>query len=232
MSPGDLCSHLCAGILLALIAREHVYIEGPPGTAKTMLAEATAPRSTAVRVVLQVVSNAVGLDFFFYQLHRDTRLSELVGDMVVLREKDPEQEGGEVIRTVNRPGGILTSQVVPLHAPHGMDAHSTAPQCANSCVCGADLRAGRYIPSARRGPERAAQDPERTAVRGRLSIAPCTVLISVLAWHPSDGYHMTRAHDVSPSQDHRLPLLTAIATGNPPGEAGAFISSVGAHQMN
>jgi MoxR-like ATPase len=34
------------GILLALTAREHVYIEGPPGTAKTMLAEVTDTRIT------------------------------------------------------------------------------------------------------------------------------------------------------------------------------------------
>ena len=67
-------------IMLGLIAREHIYLEGPPGTAKTMLAEIT--------------SEAADLQFFFYQLHRDTRLAELVGDTVIFRERD--ETGGEL----------------------------------------------------------------------------------------------------------------------------------------
>jgi MoxR-like ATPase len=86
------------GILLGVIAREHIYLEGPPGTAKTMLAEVT--------------SDAAELKFFFYQLHRDTRLAELVGDTVIFRERD--ESGGEVIRQVNRKGGILTSEICVL----------------------------------------------------------------------------------------------------------------------
>ena len=86
------------GILLGVIAREHIYLEGPPGTAKTMLAEVT--------------SDAAELKFFFYQLHRDTRLAELVGDTVIFREQD--DSGGEVIRQVNRKGGILTSEICVL----------------------------------------------------------------------------------------------------------------------
>jgi MoxR-like ATPase len=66
-------------ILLGVIAREHIYLEGPPGTAKTMLAEIT--------------SEAAELTFFFYQLHRDTRLAELVGDTVIFREQ--ERSGGD-----------------------------------------------------------------------------------------------------------------------------------------
>jgi len=84
-------------LLLGLIAREHIYLEGPPGTAKTMLAEIT--------------SEAAELEFFFYQLHRDTRLAELVGDTVIFRE---QESGGEVIRQMNRKGGILTSQICVL----------------------------------------------------------------------------------------------------------------------
>ena len=84
-------------LLLGLIAREHIYLEGPPGTAKTMLAEIT--------------SEAAGLEFFFYQLHRDTRLAELVGDTVIFRE---QESGGEIIRQMNRKGGILTSQICVL----------------------------------------------------------------------------------------------------------------------
>jgi MoxR-like ATPase len=85
-------------ILLGLIAREHIYLEGPPGTAKTMLAELT--------------SEAADLHFFFYQLHRDTRLAELVGDTVIFRER--ETSGGEVIRQMNRKGGILTAEICVL----------------------------------------------------------------------------------------------------------------------
>ncbi len=85
-------------IMLGLIAREHIYLEGPPGTAKTMLAELT--------------SEAAALHFFFYQLHRDTRLAELVGDTVIFRERD--DSGGEIIRQMNRKGGILTAEICVL----------------------------------------------------------------------------------------------------------------------
>ena len=92
------------GILLALIAREHVYIEGAPGTAKTMLAELTA--------------KAADLSFYFYQFHRDTRLSELIGDYIITREKeqgsDGNSEDGELIRQKLVPGGILTTQLAVL----------------------------------------------------------------------------------------------------------------------
>lgn len=83
-------------LLLGVISREHIYIEGPPGTAKTMLAE--------------IISGAAKLKFFFYQLHRDTRLSELLGDLVISRETQ-ENGGGELIRQRIVEGGILTSQI-------------------------------------------------------------------------------------------------------------------------
>ena len=54
-------------LLLGLVCREHIYLEGPPGAAKTRMAEIAARGSS--------------LQFFFYQLHRDTRLQELVGDL-------------------------------------------------------------------------------------------------------------------------------------------------------
>ncbi len=85
------------GILLALLAREHVYIEGAPGTAKTMLAEITA--------------RAASLEFYFYQFHRDTRLSELIGDYVIQRD---DTEDGEIIRQRLIRGGILTAQLAVL----------------------------------------------------------------------------------------------------------------------
>ncbi len=85
-------------LLLALLCREHVYLEGPPGAAKTRMAEAAA--------------RAAGLRFFFYQLHRDTRLAELVGDVVL--EREPLPGGGERIAQRTLPGGIATAEVCVL----------------------------------------------------------------------------------------------------------------------
>ena len=81
-------------LLLGIISREHIYIQGPPGTAKTMLSE--------------IISKSAELDFFFYQMHRDTRLSELVGDLVISRE---DTKDGELIRQDIIKGGILTSEI-------------------------------------------------------------------------------------------------------------------------
>ncbi len=86
-------------LLLGLVCREHVYLEGPPGTAKTRMAELTARGSS--------------LSFFFYQLHRDTRLAELVGDVVL--ERRPVEDGeGERIHQRIEPGGILSAEVAVL----------------------------------------------------------------------------------------------------------------------
>ncbi|NIP37975.1 MAG: MoxR family ATPase, partial [Candidatus Dadabacteria bacterium] len=72
-----------------------IYIEGPPGTAKTMLSE--------------IISGAAQLQFFFYQLHRDTRLSELIGDLVISKENT--EEGEEIIKQKIVKGGILTAEI-------------------------------------------------------------------------------------------------------------------------
>ncbi|MBI4083248.1 MAG: MoxR family ATPase [Candidatus Lambdaproteobacteria bacterium] len=87
-----------AGLILGLLAREHIYIEGPPGMAKTMLSE--------------IVSAASNLKFYFYQFHRDTRLAELVGDIVIQREQ--EAGAGELIRQSIRRGGVLTAELCVL----------------------------------------------------------------------------------------------------------------------
>jgi MoxR-like ATPase len=86
-------------LLLGLLCREHIYLEGPPGTAKTRMAEIAARGSS--------------LAFFFYQLHRDTRLPELVGD-VVLERRPLAGEEGERIHQRIEPGGILTAEVCVL----------------------------------------------------------------------------------------------------------------------
>eukprot|EP00040_Diaphanoeca_grandis_P003512 m.25100 g.25100 ORF g.25100 m.25100 type:complete len:487 (+) comp14877_c0_seq1:210-1670(+) len=100
MMDKDLIGHrdLKQAIIMALLCREHVYAEGPPGVGKTMLAEISAA--------------ATSLDFYFYQMHRDTRLQEIIGDAVIFREKDAA--GGEIIRQENRPGGIITAQLCVL----------------------------------------------------------------------------------------------------------------------
>jgi MoxR-like ATPase len=88
-----------SGLLLGLLAREHIYIEGPPGMAKTMLAE--------------IVAAASNLTFYLYQFHRDTRLAELVGDVVIERERSGD-DGTEVIVQSIRKGGVLTAELCVL----------------------------------------------------------------------------------------------------------------------
>ncbi|HEX9844637.1 MAG TPA: MoxR family ATPase [bacterium] len=87
------------GLMLGLLAREHIYIEGPPGMAKTMLAEIAAAASN--------------LTFYLYQFHRDTRLAELVGDIVIEREHSG-QDGTETIVQSIRKGGVLTAELCVL----------------------------------------------------------------------------------------------------------------------
>lgn len=88
------------GLILGLLAREHIYIEGPPGMAKTMLAE--------------IVSAASNLKFYLYQFHRDTRLAELVGDVVIERQREGGENGGEIIMQSIRKGGVLTAELCVL----------------------------------------------------------------------------------------------------------------------
>lgn len=88
------------GLLLGLMSREHIYIEGPPGMAKTMLAE--------------IVAMASNLNFYLYQFHRDTRLAELVGDIVIEREQSGANGGTETIIQSIRKGGVLTAELCVL----------------------------------------------------------------------------------------------------------------------
>ncbi len=86
-------------LLLALVCREHIYLEGPPGSAKTRMAE--------------LVARGSSLNFFFYQLHRDTRLAELVGDVVLERRPLAGGEGERIHQRIE-PGGILSAEVCVL----------------------------------------------------------------------------------------------------------------------
>ena len=69
-------------------------------------------KKNAKTMLAEITSEAADLKFFFYQLHRDTRLAELVGDTVIFRERDTS--GGELIRQMNRKGGILTAEICVL----------------------------------------------------------------------------------------------------------------------
>jgi MoxR-like ATPase len=86
-------------LLLALVTREHIYLEGPPGSAKTRMAELAA--------------RGASLGFFFYQMHRDTRLAELVGDVVLERRPLAGAEGERIHQAIE-PGGILTADICVL----------------------------------------------------------------------------------------------------------------------
>lgn len=86
-------------LILALIGREHLYLQGEPGCAKTLLAE--------------VVGHTADLSFHFCQMHRDTRLAELIGDMVLERSEGAGGKG-EVIRQSLKPGGVLTTELALL----------------------------------------------------------------------------------------------------------------------
>lgn len=93
--------HVKEGIMLALMTREHIYIEGPPGVAKTYTAEITA--------------QVTALSAYIYQFHRDTKLSELVGEAVIVRESvQSEGSDAELVRQRTEPGGIATADICVL----------------------------------------------------------------------------------------------------------------------
>src|SRR5258708_6781067 len=72
-------------MLLAALARGHVLIEGPPGTAKTLLA--------------QVMARVLGAKFQRVQFTPDTSPGELIGT-VVMRGGEPFLERGAIFTNV------------------------------------------------------------------------------------------------------------------------------------
>lgn len=84
-------------VLLGLLAREHVYIEGPPGVAKTFMSE--------------LVCESSNLSHWFYQMHRDTRLNEIVGEAIIVKDTT---QAGEIIRQDILRGGVLNCELAVL----------------------------------------------------------------------------------------------------------------------
>jgi MoxR-like ATPase len=80
--------------LLALVSREHLYVEGVSGSAKTMLGE--------------VVAEAAGLRHWFYQMHRDTRTSELIGEPIITRQRLEDTQLGKFGASSNRGNSTAT----------------------------------------------------------------------------------------------------------------------------
>ncbi len=157
-------------LLLALVCREHIYIEGPPGTAKTRLAE--------------IVASGCGLEFFFYQLHRDTRLAELVGD-IVLERRPIEQAPEELLAG---PGGAPAPDAGP------SDAKPPAAEAPGASI-------GERI--------------HQRIEPGGLLVAEICVLDDI-SRAPGEALNvLLRLLNERRFGSDEIPLLTAIATGNP-----------------
>ena len=114
------------GLLLALVAREHAYLEGPPGCGKSLLAE-TLARAATVRPA-------------FLHFHRDTRSSELLGETVLRADS---AAGGRRLSRELLPGALLEAEVAVL------DDLSRAPGEAIGVllpILGERRAAGRALP--------------------------------------------------------------------------------------
>ncbi len=85
------------GVVLALLAREHAYLEGPPGCGKTWLAEACATLAGARTVAIR--------------FHRDVRELDLLGDAVLDRRATAN---GERLAFRLERGPLLSAEVAIL----------------------------------------------------------------------------------------------------------------------
>lgn len=87
------------GLLLALLAGEHAYLEGPPGCAKTRLAEGFAAAAGARTAAIR--------------FHRDTREADLLGETRLVRQRSPAS-GTERLRQTLAPGPVLEAEILIL----------------------------------------------------------------------------------------------------------------------
>jgi MoxR-like ATPase len=85
------------GLLMALLAREHAYLEGPPGSGKTQLAEALAVSSGA---------RVAGVHF-----DRDVKQTDLLGNIRIRRR--PFGSGERIVRELEE-GPLLRAEVAVL----------------------------------------------------------------------------------------------------------------------
>ena len=97
------------GLLVALVAREHAYLEGPPGSGKSQLATAVAQASGARRHLIT--------------FHRDLREADLLGDVRLRREVVDQSSSGdsndprlqrERLELELIPGALLEAQLLQL----------------------------------------------------------------------------------------------------------------------
>ncbi len=95
------------GLRLALLARQHAYLEGPPGCGKSVLAAALARLSGARSVVVA--------------FHRDIRETDLLGDVLLRRRvltplpgSPTHWAGGERLERTIEPGALLGAEVALL----------------------------------------------------------------------------------------------------------------------
>ena len=142
------------------------------------------------------MSSATDLRPFFYQCHRDTRLNELVGESVIVRSNDTD--GREIIKQDVVHGGILTCELAVLddisRNARGLEGAPARPADAPAApVLSADFDGARL---------------RWTVLTGAPGEA-LNVLLRVLNERRWGG-------------GPRLPLMTAIATGNPVQEDGFY----------
>ena len=89
------------GLILAWLASEHAYLEGPAGCGKSLLAEAFA--------------RALGASWITLELHRDVRPAELLGGLTLERRRV-----GSIERLEQRlaPGAAARAELLVLEALH------------------------------------------------------------------------------------------------------------------
>ena len=98
------------GLALALLSRQHAYLEGPPGCGKSALAVSLGELSGAKTKTLR--------------FHRDMREHELLGEAVLVRKN---VKGGEQINRKSVDGPFRSSQVVILDDMSRAPGEALAP---------------------------------------------------------------------------------------------------------